>query len=252
MPQFVLLPLRGLHAQGRTANAGMRNFMVEASAHFAAAAGPQAKSAVVAPQWAPNVKMRVLDAVAEDGAKLVDMTPDEALNLRQQQPGMKLVPVVYYYPQVKRRKIETVAAAASSTAIRLTIQSKKDNSAVAGAKVVAFTDFANRVGVDGTTNSKGIVDLKFGSLSKKLERLYVYPARNVWNLFQKNVTIKSGDVLKLQPVDLSFEDALRHFYPAAPDGTGAKVKVGIIDSGIDLHHKDLTVSGGENTVQGES
>jgi len=112
MPQFVLLPLRGLHAQGRTANAGMRNFMVEASAHFAAAAGPQAKSAVVAPQSAPNVKMCVLDAVAEDGAKLVDMTPDEALNLRQQQPGMKLVPVVYYYPQVKRRKIETVAAAA--------------------------------------------------------------------------------------------------------------------------------------------
>src|ERR1043166_10120845 len=97
MPQFVLLPLRGLHAQGRTANAGMRNFMVEASAHFAAAAGPQAKSAVVAPQSAPNVKMRVLDAVAEDGAKLVDMTPDEARGVREHQPGGKGVPVLYSY-----------------------------------------------------------------------------------------------------------------------------------------------------------
>src|SRR5579862_9230804 len=175
MAQYVLLPLRGLHAQGRTSNDGVRRFLSEANAHFmtAAAAGPIAKSAIAAPQSAPNVKMKVLDSVAEDGAKLVELSDADALKLRQSQPGMKLVPIVYFYPQVKRRKIETVAAAASGTTIRLTVVSKKDMSPVPGAKIVAFTDFANRVGVDGTTSAKGTVDLKLGSLSKKLDRLYV-------------------------------------------------------------------------------
>lgn len=85
-------------------------------------------------------------------------------------------------------------------------------------------------------------------MNKKLERLYIYPQRNFWSSFQKNITINSGDQIKLEPVDLSFKDALRHFYGNAPDNAGEGVKVDVLDSCSALDHPDLTVIGGENTV----
>lgn len=252
--QFVLLPVRGLHEQGRTASDEARNFLISTDIKFKARGfrgGAMPASAMVTSDSAPNVKMRVLDSIAEDGAKLVELSPQEALSLRQNQPGLKLVPVVLYYPQVQRRKIEAKAAAASGAKIRLTVVSSGNGKPIAGAKVVAFTDFANRIGLGGTTNGKGIVDLAFGTMSKKLEKLYVYPTKNFWNFFQKNITINSGDKIGLLPVDLTFTDALRQFYGDSPDNAGTQVKVAVIDSGVDLTHPDLTVIGGENTVLGE-
>lgn len=255
--RFILLPVRGLRAEGRTSTDEARNFLLEADNQFksfslTASSSAKAAGAMFSPAAAPSVKIRVIDSIAENGAKLVELSDQQALKLRETQPGLKLVPIVYYYPQLSRREIESKAAAASSTKIRLTVVSQKDGSPVAGAKVVAFTDFANRIGAGGTTSSKGIVDLALGSMSKKLERIYIYPARNFWSFFRKNVTINSGDKIGLLPVDLSFTDGLRQFYGNSPDNAGAQVKVAVIDSGVDLHHPDLTVVGGENTVEGES
>jgi subtilisin len=256
--QFVLLPIRGLRAEGRTASDESRNFLLDADVQFKAARLNRSISAAAAgfnvtSSATPAVKMRVLDSIAENGAKLVELSPQQAMSLRENQPGLKIVPVVYYYPQLQRRKIEAKAAAASGPKIRLKVVSKAaGGQPVVGAKVVAFTDFANRIGLGGMTNSQGFVDFAFGTMSKKLDRLYIYPARNFWSFFQKNLTISSGDKIGLIPVDLSFTDSLRQFYGNSPDNAGAQVKVGVIDSGIDLTHPDLTVIGGENTVQGES
>lgn len=253
--QFVLLPVRGLREGGRTASNEIRNFLIDADSQFKAAS-LQANvlnfaGATVQPSAAPGMKLRVIDSIAEDGAKLIELSPQQALALRENQPGLKLVPVVYYYPQMHRREIEAKVAAATGTKIRLTLISKADGKPVAGARVVAFTDFANRTGVSVTSNNSGIIDLALGTLKKKLERLYIYPRRNFWPFMKKNVTVASGDKISLLPVDLSFTDALRQFYGNAPDNAGAQVKVAVIDSGIALDHPDLTVAGGENTVQGE-
>jgi subtilisin len=250
--QFVLLPLQGLRAQGRTASAELRQFLADAHAQFVNAAGAtRVTGAMVTSPSAPDVKIRVLDTISEDGAKLVELTPEQVVALREHQPYLKVVPVVYYYPQVQRRKIGAKTAAAAGPALRLTIVSSDDGSPVAGAQVVAFTDFENRVGLGGTTNARGVINLKFGTSSRKVERLYIYPRRNAWNFFQKNLTIKSGDTIGLRPLDLSFVDGLRHFYGKSKVDAGTQVKVAVVDSGIDLNHPDLTVTGGENTVQGE-
>src|SRR4051812_3857239 len=100
--QFILLPLRGLRADGRTASDDARAFLLEANQAIAPRTRGMSAAPRVARLGAPRVKMRVLDAIAEDGAKLVEMSPTDAMRLREQQPGLKLVPVVYYYPQLLR------------------------------------------------------------------------------------------------------------------------------------------------------
>jgi subtilisin family serine protease len=193
----------------------------------------------------------VLDSIAEDGAKLVEMSTSQVLGLRENQPGLKLVPITYYYPQLMQRKIEKKVAAAAAGKLRLKIVSAADGSPVAGARVIAFTDFANRFGADGTTNTQGNVDLALGGLSAQLDRIYIYPKNDLWPAVKKNIAVNSGDEVTLVAIDLSFTDSLRHFYGNSPDDAGGGVRVAVVDTGVALDHPDLTVVGGENTVLGE-
>lgn len=263
--QFVLLPVRGLRAEGRTATLEGRAFLQHADTAMKLgrtqinnAKAFAASIQVTAPNN-PDVKMRVLDSIGETGAKLIELSPKEMAALRENQPGLKIVPVVYYRQQVHRQRIivppktiTTKSAAKTAAKIRLSVVSQADNKPIANALVVAFTDFANRVGTQGTTNSSGFVDLALGALSKKLDRLYIYPQKGFWGGVKKQITISSGTSIKLRPIDLSFTDGLRHFYGNSPDNAGTGVKVAVVDSGVDVNHPDLKVIGGENTVQGEN
>src|SRR5258705_1094188 len=101
--QFVLLPVRGLRAEGRTASNEGRNFLLDANMQLMSsmmAASPHSVSHLVASTGGPKLKLRVLDSIHEDGAKLVEMNPEQVLSLRENQPGLKLVPVTFFYPQV--------------------------------------------------------------------------------------------------------------------------------------------------------
>src|SRR5438128_2639109 len=146
--RFVLLPPRGVQT-GETSNPATTSFL--RSLHTIAAAVSQPPSGTT-PK--PKHKMRVLDSVRENGAKLVELSPQEAVDLRAEQPGVRIVPVVYYYPALAPRpavasQVKAAAAAAAGVKIVLNIVSKGDGLAIGNAKVVAFTDFANRVGAQG-------------------------------------------------------------------------------------------------------
>src|SRR4029453_8273261 len=57
--------------------------------------------------------------------------------------------------------------------------------------------------------------------------------------------------VELAPVDLTATDSLRHFHTIGGSLTvGAGVKVGVIDSGVDATHPDLSVAGGLGCVPG--
>ena len=202
----------------------------------------------------PRVQMRVLDSIRKDGPKLVELSPDNARALRAHQPGLRIVPVVYFRPAVAPRvAAEKSPGAAGRTAVKIQfkIVSKKDGSPVAGAMVVAFTHFTGRIGASGTSNSQGDVRLALGGASKKIERLYVYPAKNFWSAIRMNFTLTSGMEVGLAPVDLAAIDALRYFYGRSSETAGKGIKVAVIDTGIDRTHPDLKVQGGMNTVVGE-
>ncbi len=248
--QFVLLPTRGLNAFTTDSNPALGRFLVDLAQHHETAAAPPA----VKLAEDPSVQLRVLDSIREDGAKLIEISPGSISSLRMHHPGLRLVPVVYYSPAVALSpKIESgpkITVAATTAKITLKVISQKDGHPIARAMIVAFTDFKARRGVQGTTNSKGEVGLAFGTSSKKLERLYLYPQRNFWPALKRNITVTSGMQIALAPIDLAYIDALRHFYGISPDDAGANVKVGVIDTGI-AAHPDLIIDGGENTVTGE-
>ncbi len=246
--RFILLPARGVQA-GETSNPKTASFLRTLHAVTAAALQPAEKAVKT------GLHVKVLDSVRENGAKLVELSPQETVALRAEQPGVRIVPVVYYYPALAPR--QAVVSRAKTTAkgagikIILKVVSREDGTAIAGANVVAFTDFLDRVGASGTTNKKGQVSLGLGASTRKIERLYIYAERSFWSGLKRNVTLSSGMKFSLIPIDLSFTDCLRFFYGISPDDAGRGLKVGVIDTGI-ASEPDLTIDGGFNAVAGES
>jgi subtilisin len=263
--RFVVLPTRGLRATTPTSSAELAPFLVGLSSVRSFAG---AKSFVSGAGLKMKPDFTVIDSIREDGAKLVEMTADTAQDLQAAEPGLRVVPVVYYRPAIVRYEVEqsikvaaaavrgaaarakaAAAAAAAPGKVVVAVTSAGDGKPVRGAKVVAFTDFTRRVGAQGVTNAAGVVSLVLGR-GAKIERLYVYPKRDFWGALEKNVSSKGGMKVALTPVDLSYTDELRHYYHNAPEGAGAGVTVGVVDTGIGPH-PDLVVAGGLNCVAGE-
>ncbi len=248
--QFILLPPRGLEAGTESSNPATTSFL--SALHTLVAPTTRAATSEVA---SLKVRMKVLDSVREHGAKLVELTPQQASDLRADQPGLRIVPVVYYYPAIAPRPTPvsgpTIAATAPSVKITLKVVSKKDGKPIVGATAAAFTDFEKRIGKGGTTNSKGKVSFNFGASSKKVERLYIYSQKGFWNFMKKDITLTSGMQIEMLPIDLGFTDVLRFFYSNSPDDAGQGVTVGVIDTGISSE-PDLLIDGGFNAVTGEN
>ena len=244
--QFVLLPVRGTTVAPAAAHRELLGFFTSLSLGTRSVASARPKG--------PRLQMRVLDSIHENGAKLVEMPPDSATALRAVQPGMRLVPVVYYRPALAPRMTVSaspqVAAAKAGAKSVLTLVSRTDGKPITGATVVAFTDFASRLGDQGVTNKQGQVSLALPG-AKKIQRLYVYPPAGWWSLLKRNVPATSAISVGLAPLDVNYKDGLRHFFGNGKDSDGAGVRVGVVDTGVGPHN-DLQVDGGENTVVGEN
>lgn len=243
--QYVLLPPEGLRARA-TASPEAREFFRSGQD-----AGAQTLTAD-----GGRVSLQVIDSIGRDGAKLVELSPQDALAVRALRPDLRLVPVVYYTPAVApieqiEAGVTTARRGAAGDSITVQVVSKKGALPVANAFVVAFVDYKARTGAQGVTDSDGNVSLALGAASKKLQRLYVYPLDANWSLLKKNVTITTGTKITVTPLDLGYTDGLRYFYGNAADTVGAGVTVGVIDTGVSKH-PDLVIAGGANTVPGEN
>lgn len=245
--QFILLPPRGLSSAAATTPPATANFFTRLETVRTTRGASRAPASL-----AGTGGMKVLDSIHENGAKLVEMSSESVSALRAAQPGLRIVPVVYYYPARAPRPqpAATPKKAAAALKITLTIVAGGTGKPVAGAKVVAFTDFAQRIGAEATSNKQGKAALALGSASKKIERLYVYAENGFWNALLRNTTLTTGTKVALRPITLPFEDCLRHFYGDSQLTAGAGVTVGVIDTGVGPHDL-LNLQGGENTVSGE-
>ncbi len=242
--QFIVLPLQGIRVPALSTAAASSRFLSK----LAVRPGPAQPIRFSA---APGVELRLLDSVNEYGAKLVEIAPASLSALRAHQPSLRLVPLAYYHPAVTPRlRVESRISARTALKILLRVVSRKGGAPVAGALVVAFTDFQERVGAQGRTNAKGEVSLALGAASVRLQRLYVYPEKDFWPCLKKNLTVRDGTRVGLAALSLSYVDCLRFFYGAASPKAGRGLKVGVVDTGV-AEHPDLDLDGGENTVVGE-
>lgn len=239
--RYILLPATGLQTFNETQ---------ETVRFFSRLQSPTARVAIrtLAGSSQPDSQIKVLDSIHENGAKLVELSPNLLATLRATQPGLRVLPEVFYYPQHVRFRVKTQMRLNTRRAgTRIRVVDKASGAPVTGAVVVLFTNFAQREGMEGTTDQQGELLLRLGQSPLHVDQLHIYPRLGYWSLLRKKFTIKAGDTFSLQPLDLRPTDVVRHFYPGATPNAGRGVKVGVIDSGVGPH-PDLVVALGRNTV----
>ena len=200
-----------------------------------------------------------MDEISPGGAKLVEMAPDDVAALRALQPGIRIVPIMYYTPALVPRPVPIrrfgLASGTARAARTITIRavSLASSKPLAGVTVTAFTNFKDRLGAEGTTNAAGDVKLRLEGGSSKIERLYLWPKVGFWSLLKKNVEFPSTRLTyMLRPIDLATPDLVRTVYGQAAIDAGRNVTVGVVDCGVDVAHPDLRIAGGANTCEGEA
>ncbi|MCC6610033.1 MAG: S8 family serine peptidase [Burkholderiales bacterium] len=253
--RYILLPPQGV----RLAGAGRRPARgTDAIQRFLSSAARSSRTAMrVRPvRGRSPASVRVLDSVHEDGAKLVEMSAADVHALRTAQPGVRVLPELFYKPAINPRPLPARAArtvrAARAALGTLTVRvvARADGKPVKGAQVVALTDFEAREGDAAVTDARGEATLRLSATAGTIERLYVYPEVGLWGALQRNLRARSTIQVALAPLDLAAKGALGHFFGTARLTAGRGVTVGVIDTGVG-DHPDLVVAGGENTVQGE-
>ena len=202
----------------------------------------------------PKQQIRIIHSIHEDGLKLAEMRPEAVLNLRATLPGVRVVPVVHYRTQRRTEYEVTTSIKAAGRAagdLQIAIKGAGTGAPLGGAKVVAFTNFEKREGLEGTSNARGLIVLGRNRASLQLDRLFIYPPHGFWGHYAESIRISDGDDFSLPPIDLSVPDFLGTLYSNGGN-TGSGVRIGVIDTGIALDHPDLRVTGGRNLVTGEN
>jgi subtilisin len=236
-----------------------------ASPTASAAAGKKGKTKATraekasAKAKATDEVLRVVESLGEDSVKLVEASEAVITALRQQHPGVRVIEEKFCKPALAPRRIvpprPVVPALARAAAQPLAGTSftvevlRGDNGApVRGAEVIAFRTAADAL--QKKTNAAGKATFSFGAVTAQLSKLYVYHEEpGVWGFFKKNVVVSNGAVqVQLAALDLAQEDGLRFFHGTGALEAGAGVRVGVIDSGADPDHPDLTIEGGANCV----
>ncbi|HEV2815867.1 MAG TPA: S8 family serine peptidase [Allosphingosinicella sp.] len=235
--QYILLPSSGLRSATGEAHSLLMGFTNDFFSNQGASSLPDGQD------------LRVIDVVQENGAKLVETDRATADAINTGPIPLRAVPVIEYpkpriFPFLNRVLAD---AAAASAAITITCVDAVTDQPVPNAMVVAFTDFANRIGDQGTSDAQGRVRLSLAGA--EIERLYVYGPANYWGAFRRQIPAAATQI-GLAPVDLTYVDSVRHYYGASRFDPAGQVRVGVLDSGCGPH-PDLNLQPGHATVTGE-
>jgi subtilisin family serine protease len=202
----------------------------------------------------PNIKMKVIDSIHENGAKLVQMDKTHLAMLRSSVPGLRICPEIFYKtalaPRYTVKSVKRAHAITADKKIKVKVISSINGSPVENATVVAFTNFQKQLGEKNITDSNGIATLNTDV--KSFERIYIYPEHSYWPRLDKNVKISNNSItIKVVDIDLSYVDAVRYFYKMYPPLVNGQIKVAVIDTGVGPH-TNINLVGGANTITGEN
>jgi len=117
------------------------------------------------------------------------------------------------------------------------------------ALVTAMVDEARGIGHEAKTDRFGRVRFGFSARVKRLDVVYVDPLYGGWPTVVRDVEVADGElIVEAPPLELDAADVRGLVYGAARTASGARVKVGVVDTGIGRHDA-LTLAGGRNTTE---
>lgn len=237
--QYILMPKEGIKAKSDSQS---HSFLTNLP--FASSTSDVQKATIA------NAEMEIIDAISENGPKLVSMDSEMVDKINEENTEVRMIPVVEYgRPNPKISINNTLSNALAVSTVTMQVVDDQTNLGITGADVIAFTNFQQRYGDSGVTDASGNVDLNLNG--NTIERLYIYAPAGYWGAFRTQLSIQSMMSVKLVAVSLPYTDCVRHYYGQTKFDDSLGVKVGIIDTGVGPH-ADLNVAGGRNTVTGES
>ena len=236
MSQYILLPQEGVTQPSPVTLSVMASLPFTRSTE-ASVAGTIA-----------DVEVRVLDAATETGPRLVEISHEGAAAVNASPVPVRAVPVIEYaVPDRHPQPAAATTPAAAAVLLRVHCEDQTTGAPMPGVRVVAFTDFAQRVGDQSQTDANGDASLRVAPAA--VERLYALPGDGYWGAYRSG-PLSPQTTVPLAPVDLSVADSLRHYYGTTQFDVSTGVRVGVLDTGVGPH-RDVAVAGGRNTVTGE-
>lgn len=243
--EYVLLPIRGLRSPA----------LAELQQAPPANAPPAAAAASLSAEQAARLATpNILHSSHDDGPKLAVLTQDDVLRLKVSAPGVRVLPQVFYEPaRSPMLELNPALRGQPTQAARLRVQvvSAATQAPVTGARLIAFTNFAERLGAEGLSDAAGEVSLALAE-TQPIEVLVIYGPPGYWGLYRGATTLQDGARLALPAIDLGQPDHLQLLYGANGPAAGEGVTVGVIDTGIDTGHPHLALAGGAAFVVAES
>ena len=125
-----------------------------------------------------------------------------------------------------------------------------DGTPVPGAEVIAVVDARRDLGATAFTDRRASPGCACPGAPHR-PPVRVHRRRLLVAAAARRADGRRGGVRAAAHRPARLDDGLRHFLGHAGPDHGAGVRVGILDTGIDASHPDLRVAGGRNTVTGE-
>ena len=241
MNQFILLPSVGLRDDSGPAVSLFRDGRRVGNLN-----APQRISVA----GAGDREIRVLDSVGENGPMLVELDETGQEFASSQQSPFRAVPLAVYQRPNPRPTTTTANTISEIATFSILAQDGDTQAPIPGVEIRAFDDYESGTGANGTTDEHGCVSLSISGAT--IDRLYGFAPPGYWSHFSRNLDITTDQPIKikLNPVDLSYADSVRHYYSTTSFRGGTRVKVGIVDTGVGPH-TELNIVGGQNTVTGQ-
>lgn len=199
---------------------------------------------------------KLVDNSLEVGPKLLLLSDADAQRLNNEDSEVRALPEEsYFIPQPLNEAVfqgTTKAIQPTTKQLRFRVLEDGIGSPIMGAKVIAYTDYRNRMGAIGQTDFMGRATIQSDTV--EFERIVVKPSDPTthWpGFFSGSVSGDEENSVHLTKMDLEHTDAVRQIYGTAQSMLGSGIKVGIIDSGCSQHPGIRNVQS-RNTVTGEA
>lgn len=269
--RFIILPQRGVRASTveeaallvgaigsnrSTETAQRRSF-----AEILAAAAPDGSDPFMREESGPDTRrgiqpddekreLELIDAVHEDGAKLVEMSPADAQRLAEAATLARVVPVLDYdYNPAPR--IAPRAFPVDRKVLDLRLVCAADGQPIANTHVTVLTNAAQLVGDEGVSGADGWVRLEIGAAPVFAELVIVAaPVSGHWGLCLLPRNLEDGERLALPKIHPAVDPLAALRASPASNSLGGGVAIAVIDSGVGPH-PDIQLASSSNLVTGE-